>query len=79
MEKHSTLRRRNLHLGSHGILLVWSVVVLFPLWVLIMGSLKSKTEIYQNPLERGLYQVVGAALFLRDGLIVKHTVKEEEI
>lgn len=45
----SSLKRRNLHLGAHAALIVWSLIVLLPLWVLIMGSLKNKTEIYQNP------------------------------
>ena len=38
----------NLHLPSHLILSLWSVIVLFPLWVMIMGSLKDKRSIYTN-------------------------------
>ncbi len=49
MKNSSSLRRRNLHLGSHGALLVWCAIVLFPLWVLLLGSVKGKTEIYKNP------------------------------
>ena len=47
--KGSSLRRKNLHLGSHAILIAWCLVVFFPLWVLITGSFKGKMEIYQNP------------------------------
>lgn len=49
MSRTSSLRRKNLHIGSHVILILWSLVVFFPMWVLVMGSLKGKTEIYQNP------------------------------
>ena len=43
-----SLRVMNLHLPSHLILSLWSVIVLFPLWVMIMGSLKDKRSIYTN-------------------------------
>ena len=43
-----SLRIMNLHLPSHLILSLWSVIVLFPLWVMIMGSLKDKRSIYTN-------------------------------
>lgn len=46
---HSSLKRKNRNLGAHTILILWSLIVLLPLWVLLMGSLKNKTEIYQNP------------------------------
>ena len=49
MARTCSLRRRNLHLGSHTVLITWCIVVIFPLWVLLMGSVKGKTEIYNNP------------------------------
>ncbi|MEG1525065.1 MAG: carbohydrate ABC transporter permease [Clostridia bacterium] len=55
MEKtHSTkhigsLRRQNMHIPSHIILCLWSVVVLFPIWVMIVNSFKDRLSIYSNP------------------------------
>lgn len=49
MKKKSSLRRSNRHVGSHIALGVWCLVVFFPLWVLLIGSFKGKTEIYTNP------------------------------
>lgn len=49
MNKSASLKRQNRHIGSHIVLGLWSIVVLFPIWVLVMGSLKSKTEIYMDP------------------------------
>ncbi len=49
MKKQSGLRLQRLHLGGHISLLLWSVIVLFPIWVLVIGSFKTKNEIYSNP------------------------------
>ena len=38
-----------MHIGSHIILLVWSVIVVFPLWVMLINSFKDRLSIYQNP------------------------------
>ena len=35
--------------ASHGILLLWSVVVLFPLWTMLINSIKPKREIFRDP------------------------------
>ena len=43
-----SLRVMNLHLPSHLMLSLWSLIVLFPLWVMIMGSFKDKRSIYTN-------------------------------
>ena len=43
-----SLRIMNLHLPSHLMLSLWSLIVLFPLWVMIMGSFKDKRSIYTN-------------------------------
>lgn len=43
---------RRLKLSSvvtHGILLLWSVVVLFPLWTMLVNSIKPKREIFRDP------------------------------
>jgi raffinose/stachyose/melibiose transport system permease protein len=36
-------------IASHGILLFWSLVVLFPLWTLIVNSIKPSREIFRAP------------------------------
>ena len=45
----TSLKRQNMHIGSHFILIAWSLVVLFPLWVMVINSLKDRLSIYQNP------------------------------
>ena len=36
-------------LGRHAILLSWSLIVLFPIWVMLINSIKPKREIFKNP------------------------------
>ncbi len=48
-KKARSLRVQNLHLPSHLILTVWSFIALFPLWVLIVNSFKTRYTIYDNP------------------------------
>jgi raffinose/stachyose/melibiose transport system permease protein len=38
-----------MHIFSHVLLVVWSFVALFPVWMLIINAFKSKREIYANP------------------------------
>lgn len=45
----SSLRRQNRHVTSHVIMLIWVFIVLFPLWVLVINSFKSRLSIYENP------------------------------
>ena len=47
--RNRSLRWQNRHVAAYCILIAWCFVVLAPLWVLIIGSFKQKTEIYQNP------------------------------
>ncbi len=44
-----SLRRKNMHIGAHTVLIFWSLVVLFPLWVMVVNSFKTKLTIYENP------------------------------
>jgi len=44
-----SLRMQNLHLPSHLLLIIWSFVALFPLWILIVNSFKTRFTIYDNP------------------------------
>ncbi|MFW5695042.1 MAG: carbohydrate ABC transporter permease [Alkalispirochaeta sp.] len=41
------IRGRNL--WTHLILMVWSILVLVPLWIMVINSLKTKLAIYRNP------------------------------
>ena len=45
----ASLKKENRHIGSHVILVIWSLIVLFPLWIMLINSLKDKLSIYQNP------------------------------
>lgn len=49
MKRAPSLRRQNRHLGSHAILVLWSLVVMFPLWTMIVNSFKFKLDIYKDP------------------------------
>ncbi|MEG1633303.1 MAG: carbohydrate ABC transporter permease, partial [Oscillospiraceae bacterium] len=44
-----SLRRRNMHLGSHAVLIGYCIVVIFPLYVMLVNSFKGKWYIYENP------------------------------
>ncbi|MBI5667895.1 MAG: carbohydrate ABC transporter permease [Chloroflexi bacterium] len=36
-------------LAAHGILILWSLVVLLPVWTMLINSVKPKREIFRNP------------------------------
>ncbi|MDY0288446.1 MAG: carbohydrate ABC transporter permease [Sphaerochaeta sp.] len=44
-----SLTRQNKHIASHIIMLVWVFIVVFPLWVLVINSFKTRLTIYENP------------------------------
>ena len=44
-----SLKRQNMHIGSHIALVIWSFIVLFPLWVMLISSFKDRLSIYTNP------------------------------
>jgi len=44
-----SLKRQNRNIASHLILGFWSLIVLFPLWVMVINSFKDRLSIYQNP------------------------------
>ncbi len=63
-----SLRRQNRHLLSHGILILWSAAVLFPLWTMVVNSLKFKLDIYKDPFALPVKWNWGSyASVLRDG------------
>ncbi|MCL1964788.1 MAG: carbohydrate ABC transporter permease [Firmicutes bacterium] len=48
-KKTRSLRVQNMHIPSHGVLALWSLLALFPIWVLVVNSLKTRYTIYNNP------------------------------
>jgi len=48
-QKARSLRVVNLRIPSHLILVLWSLVALFPIWVLVVNSFKTRFTIYENP------------------------------
>jgi raffinose/stachyose/melibiose transport system permease protein len=48
-KKYRSMRIANLHLPSHFLLVVWSLIVMFPMWILLINTLKTKKDIYGNP------------------------------
>ncbi len=49
MARTASLRHENRHLGSHILLGLWSLIVLFPLWTMVVNSFKFKLDIYKDP------------------------------
>jgi len=45
----ASLKKQNRYLASHIILAIWSLIVLFPIWVMVINSFKDRLSIYQNP------------------------------
>ena len=45
----ASLTRQNRHIAAHVILGLWSLIVIFPLWVMVINSFKDRLSIYQNP------------------------------
>ena len=45
----ASLKKQNMHIGSHIVLAIWCLIVLFPLWVMVICSFKDRLYIYQNP------------------------------
>ena len=48
-KKTKSLRLRNMNIGSHIVLMLWSVIVMFPLYIMIINSFKDRLSIYANP------------------------------
>ena len=64
----ASLRRQSWNIASHIILIFWSLVVLFPLWVMVINSFKDRLSIYTNPF--GLpetWNFINYTEVLRDG------------
>ena len=48
-KKAGSLKIQNMHIASHLVMIFWTLIVLFPLWVLVINSFKSRLTIYTNP------------------------------
>ncbi|MDR2493913.1 MAG: carbohydrate ABC transporter permease [Spirochaetaceae bacterium] len=56
------------NIRSHIILGLWSLVVLFPLWIMVINSFKDRLSIYQNPFALPqVWNVSNYLAVLRDG------------
>jgi raffinose/stachyose/melibiose transport system permease protein len=45
----ASLKKQNRRIATHIVLIIWSLIVLFPLWVMLINSFKDRLSIYQNP------------------------------
>jgi raffinose/stachyose/melibiose transport system permease protein len=48
-KRNGSLRMEQRHIPAHILLIVWSILVLFPLWVMVVNSFKTRLSIYSNP------------------------------
>ena len=48
-KKLRSLRIMNMHIPYHIIMILWSFVSMFPVWILIINTFKVRKEIYTNP------------------------------
>ena len=48
-QKGASLRAQNMHIPSHILLSLWTLIALFPIWVMIVNSFKTARTIYANP------------------------------
>lgn len=48
-KKTRSLRVANMHIPSHIVLILWSLIALFPIWVMVINSFKTRYTIYDNP------------------------------
>ncbi|MHC1786050.1 MAG: carbohydrate ABC transporter permease [Christensenellales bacterium] len=48
-KKYRSLRVANMHLPSHFLMAIWTLVASFPVYLLLINSLKTKKAIYANP------------------------------
>ena len=48
-ERTRSLKRMNLHIPYHVIMILWSFIAMAPVWILIINTFKTKKDIYSNP------------------------------
>lgn len=45
----TSIKKQNRNIASHIVMVIWCIIVLFPIWVLIINSFKTRLTIYNNP------------------------------
>lgn len=45
----TSIKKQNRNIASHIVMIIWCIIVLFPIWVLIINSFKTRLTIYNNP------------------------------
>ena len=45
----ASIKKELSHIAAHTVLIFWSLIVIFPLWVMLINSFKDRLSIYQNP------------------------------
>jgi raffinose/stachyose/melibiose transport system permease protein len=66
--KRASLARQNMSIPSHIILGIWSLIVIFPLWVMVINSFKDRLSIYQNPFGLpGKWNIANYGTVISDG------------
>ena len=48
-KKARSLRLMNMHIPYHIIMVIWSFISMFPVWILLINTFKVRKEIYTNP------------------------------
>ncbi len=48
MKRPHSLKLQRMSLGSHAVLIIWSAIVVFPLYIMVINSFKDRLSIYQN-------------------------------
>ena len=48
-KRTASMRIQNMHIPTHILLGIWSVIALFPVWVMVVNSFKTARTIYANP------------------------------
>ncbi len=48
MKSSHSLKLQRMSLGSHAVLIIWSAIVVFPLYIMVINSFKDRLSIYQN-------------------------------
>ncbi len=48
-KRYRSMRIANLHIPSHILLIIWSLIAMFPVWILLINTFKTRKDIYGNP------------------------------
>jgi len=68
MARKASLKLQNRNVPSHIVLIIWSLIVIFPLWVMVINSFKDRLSIYQNPFGfPKIWNISNYGMVFRDG------------